>query len=268
MPPPKIRGVDLTSLWGRGLPFTAADGLPVFLYHKVGDYPPGAPVKSQYVAPGLFRTHLSFLWRNDYRAVSGDDVVRFVQGEGLPVERPLAITFDDGYDCLYNEAFPALQEFGFPAIIFVVAGRMGGVNDWEPQRTVIFEPMLTTSHVVEMARAGIEIGSHAMAHEHLPRLSDAELRATLRDSKRTLEDLTGRAVTAVSYPFGEHDERVRAAAAAAGYTSGYSTQRGVNHAGADPFLLKRVNVRRYAYLPFFSRKLRLAYLMSATSSRS
>jgi len=267
VPLPKTESVNLTSLWGGSLPFTAADGLPVLMYHKVADYPQGAPVKSHYVAPALFRTHLSFLWRNDYRAVDGTGVLGCTQGEVPAVGRPLAITFDDGYDCLYHEAFPVLQEFGFPAIVFVVSGRIGGVNDWELHHTMVFESMLTRPHIVEMARAGIEIGSHGMAHEHLLRLSDGKLRAALRDSKAALEDLTGRRVTALSYPFGEHDERVRAAAAEAGYTSGYSTQRGVNRAGTDPFLLKRINVRRYAYLPLFSRKLRLAYLMSPSPLR-
>jgi peptidoglycan/xylan/chitin deacetylase (PgdA/CDA1 family) len=259
--------VHLKPVWSRRLPFTGADGLPIFLYHKVGDYPQGAPVKAQYVAPALFRTHLSFLWRNGYRAVSGDHVARYVQGDALPVERPMAITFDDGYDCLYSEAFPALQEFGSPATVFVVAARIGGVNDWEPHRVLTYEPILTAAHIVEMVRAGIAIGSHGMLHEHMPRLSDAELRGTLRDSKALLEDLIGREVTAVAYPFGEHDERVRAMAAEAGYTTGYSTQRGVNRPGTDPFLFQRINVRRYAYLPLFARKLRLAYLIPPSTPR-
>lgn len=246
----------------RGRPFTAADGLPVLLYHKVGAYPAGAVMKAQYTSPALFQAHMAFLHRHGYRTLPPADVSRYVRGETLEVERPIAITFDDGYDCVYHHAFPALQRFGFGATIFMLAGAIGGVNDWEQRRTPAVEPMLSAKHIIEMAGAGIEIGSHAMAHQRLTRLSPAELRATLGDSKRTLEDLIGREVSAVAYPFGDHNQAVRAAAAEAGYSLGFSTERGVNRVGGDLFALKRINVRRYAFVPLLARKLRLAYLMS------
>lgn len=259
--------MDLISSFRRSRRFTAADGLPVFLYHKVGSYPLGAAIKAQYVAPALFRAHLAFLQRSGYRTVSWSEVLRYARGETLSVERPMAITFDDGYECVYRNAFPLLQSFGFEATVFVLAGSIGGVNDWEPQRGMAAEPMLGAEHVCEMSRGGIEIGSHTMGHQRLTRLSAAELRSTLRDSKHLLEDLTGREVSAVAYPYGDHDEPVRRAAAEAGYRVGCVTERGVNRAGADPFALRRINIRRYAYIPLFARKLRLAYLMPGPRSR-
>jgi peptidoglycan/xylan/chitin deacetylase (PgdA/CDA1 family) len=250
-----------------GLPFTAPDGLPILLYHKVGSYPAGAAIKAQYVSAALFRAHMAFLHRQGYHTVALADVLRYLRGETLGVKRPVVITFDDGYECVYHNALPVLRRLGFGATIFVVVGSVGGVNDWEAQRTLALEPMLTPQHIVEMAGAGIEIGSHCMAHQRLTRLPPAELRATLGDSKKWLEDLTGRQVSAVAYPFGDHNEAVRAAAAEAGYLLGCSTERGVNRVGTDPFALKRVNIRRYAFVPLFARKLRLAYLLSGPRAR-
>lgn len=258
--PPKTYGVDLTSRFRRGRAFSFADGLPVLLYHKVGRYPAGAPVKSQYVSPALFRAQMAFLHRSGYRAIGSAQVVRYAQGEALAVERPLAITFDDGYDCVYHHALPVLAEFGFTAILFMLAGSVGGVNDWEPN-LVTPEPMLTADHLAALSRAGVEIGSHGMTHQRLTRLPPAELRGALEDSRKKLEDLAGREVMALSYPYGEHNQGVRAATAEAGYDSGYGTERGVVRVGCDPFSLKRVNIRRYSFLPLFARKLRLAYLM-------
>jgi peptidoglycan/xylan/chitin deacetylase (PgdA/CDA1 family) len=252
--------VDLISPWRRGFAFTAADGLPVLLYHKVGRYPAGAPVKSHYVSPALFRAQMLFLHRAGYRAVGSAQVMRYAQGETLAVERPLAITFDDGYDCVYQHALPVLAEFGFTAIVFMLAASVGSVNDWEAN-LVTPEPMLTAEHLAELSRAGIEIGSHGMTHQHLARLAPAELRAALDGSKEKLEHLVGREVTALAYPYGEHSPGVRAAAAAAGYRSGFAAERGVVRAGCDPFSLRRINIRRYSFLPLFARKLRLAYLI-------
>lgn len=224
-------------------------------------------MKAQYVSLALFRAQMAFLHRHGYRTVPLADVLRYLGGETLNVERPVVITFDDGYDCVYHNAFPVLQRLGFGATIFVLVGSVGGVNDWEAQRTLAVEPMLSAEHIVEMASAGVEIGSHCMAHQRLTRLPPAELRATLGDSKQWLEDLMGREVSAVAYPFGDHNQAVRAAAAEAGYVLGCSTERGVNRAGADPFALKRVNIRRYTFVPLFARKLRLAYLASGPRAR-
>jgi len=229
------------------------------MYHKVGAYQPGAAIKAHYVPPALFRSHLSFLAAAGYRAVGVSDITRYLAGERLAVERPIAITFDDGYDCVYTQAFPALQEFGFRAIVFVLAGHIGGVNDWEAQRAMVAEPMLTSEHMAEMACAGVEFGSHGIQHRRMTRLEPAQLRDDLLTSKRILEDLTGRPVTAVAYPHGDHNDRVRTLAAETGYAAGCTVERGVNRPGADPFALKRINIRRYNYLPLFRLKLRRAY---------
>lgn len=254
--------MDLTSLWSGGLSFTAADGLPVLLYHKIGAYRQGAAMKAQYVSPALFRAQMSLLCRSGYRSVGLDDVLRYLQGGPLDVQPPIAVTFDDGYDCLYRHAFPALQEFGFTALVFVVAGRIGGTNDWEMPRAKAPEPMLTRGHLDEMAHAGLEIGSHGVTHPAMTQLTDRALRREFADSKRILEDVTGREVRALAYPFGDYDPRVRDAAAEAGYVIGFTTKRGVNRVGTDPLTLRRVNIRRYTYAPLFARKLRRAYSMT------
>lgn len=255
--------MELLSRLLRSRQHDAADGLPVLLYHKIAEYAPGAAVKSHYVSPALFRAHMAFLHRGGYRTVGVGEILRYMRGEAVDVERPIAITFDDGYDCVCHNALPALREFGFEAIVFVLAGFIGGVNDWEPERPAVVEPMLTAEHVVEMTAAGVEFGSHAMTHTRLSQLGDSDLRGEMADSKRVLQDIIGREVTAVSYPFGDQDDRVRAFAAQAGYTAGFTVERGVNRAGGDPFAIKRLNIRRHNYVPLFARKLRRAYANAA-----
>jgi peptidoglycan/xylan/chitin deacetylase (PgdA/CDA1 family) len=72
----------------------------------------------------------------------------------------------------------------------------------------------------ELAEAGWEIGSHTCTHPHLDRVSDdAQLRAELVESKATVEERLGRDCATLAYPYGEYDERVIAAAEAAGYAA-------------------------------------------------
>jgi peptidoglycan/xylan/chitin deacetylase (PgdA/CDA1 family) len=94
---------------------------------------------------------------------------------------------------------------------------------------------------------GLDVGSHGVTHAHLPRLSDEELRGELVESKQQIEDELGRPCSDFAYPYGEHDERVRAAVRAAGYDRGY----GLIDDGSEQYALRRVDLYR-RHTPFRS----------------
>ena len=74
----------------------------------------------------------------------------------------------------------------------------------------------------ELVERGVEVGSHTVSHPHLVELADEELERELVDSRRQLEDELGRPCRYFSYPYGEQDARVRAAARAAGYEAAFA----------------------------------------------
>ena len=94
----------------------------------------------------------------------------------------------------------------------------------------------------ELAGRGVEVGSHTASHPHLPALSDAELAEELRASKERLEHELGRPCTVLAYPFGDCDDRVRAAARAAGYETAFGLPG--DPTGRDPYDVFRVGVWR------------------------
>lgn len=108
---------------------------------------------------------------------------------------------------------------------------------------------LTWEQVQEMGRAGIEFGSHAVSHPILSMLDDAQLHFELGESKRVIEQKTGRAAPILAYPIGEDyafNQRVIAAARACGYRLGVSYLRGGNSLSTlEPFSIKRRRVERY-----------------------
>jgi peptidoglycan/xylan/chitin deacetylase (PgdA/CDA1 family) len=87
---------------------------------------------------------------------------------------------------------------------------------------------------------GVVVGSHGVTHAHLPRLSDEELRRELVESKQEIEDELRRPCPDFAYPYGEHDERVRAAVRAAGYERAY----GLVDDGREPYALRRIDLYR------------------------
>ena len=152
-------------------------------------------------------------------------------------------TFDDAFRNAAN-VFPALRQLGVTVQVFVCTrfAREGAPlsipelagDDPEQLATMTWDEL--RGH----AERGIEVGSHTVSHAHLTRLSDAELRHELEDSRREIEAELGGTCGELAYPYGEHDGRVRAAAQAAGYSRAYAL-RGRN---ADPYSSPRVDLYR------------------------
>jgi peptidoglycan/xylan/chitin deacetylase (PgdA/CDA1 family) len=99
---------------------------------------------------------------------------------------------------------------------------------------------MTWDQLRSLADNGVEIGSHGVSHAHLPTLSDDELRRELTESKEAIESEFGRPCTEIAYPYGEHDERVRAFARRAGYVRAY----GLRGRTGDPYAAPRLDLYR------------------------
>jgi peptidoglycan/xylan/chitin deacetylase (PgdA/CDA1 family) len=120
---------------------------------------------------------------------------------------------------------------------------------------------LTWDQVREMARGGIEFGSHAASHPILTMLDDATLQRELEGSRRVIQRETGQAVETVAYPVGKkfaYDDRVIRMARSCGYRLGVSYVVGVNRFDRlDDFGLKRLHVERYVTYRCFKAMLSL-----------
>jgi peptidoglycan/xylan/chitin deacetylase (PgdA/CDA1 family) len=135
--------------------------------------------------------------------------------------------------------FPELLRLGIPVQVFVCTGyARDGAPMSIPELAGDDPEQLATMTWDELR--DVDVGSHGVMHAHLTRLSDEELRRELGDSKQQIEDELGRACPDFAYPYGEHDERVRAAVRAAGYERAY----GLVADGRDQYSLRRVDLYR------------------------
>jgi len=156
-------------------------------------------------------------------AQAARDSVNGRRAEWDPARGPVAVTFDDGYDSVYTDAFPELETRRIPATVFAVVGAIGGHNTWDVRLSLKRARHLSWTQVEELARLGIEFGSHGLTHRDLTALGEDALREELVVSKRTLEEHTGKRVEAIAYPFGKCDRRVIASALEAGYNFGFTS---------------------------------------------
>lgn len=229
----------------------------VLLYHRLGAPKLSSLVAGQYVHPSLFRSELKYLAARGWKSV-GLDTISERCSEGICPQNEFCMTFDDGYLSVYEHAYPALVERNMTAVVYVVAGSIGGINDWDRRAGDQLEKMMSAEQVREMAESGIEIGSHTMTHPRLTLISDDQLRQEMVDSKAKLEDVIGKEVTSFSYPYGDMDARVVEAAVAAGYSNAVSTKLGIVVDGTSVFEIPRVNVRWNAIGLLLMRKINRA----------
>lgn len=143
----------------------------------------------------------------------------------------VVLTYDDGFEDFYDNAFPALQARGMKATIFPIAAYVGKDSSWD-----VFgrRPHLSKDQLRAIAEAGHEIGSHTLTHPDLTLLSDDDLTRELADSRALLEDTTGMPVTSLSFPLGSWNQRVWRAAVRCGYTT--ATAYRFHHRARPPIL--------------------------------
>ena len=226
-------GVSLRWTWWR----PTRKGPPILMYHEVGAHKPGSKLNVWRVEEKDFEAQLDLLSKRGYRGVS----LRALMENSSEEHKRAAITFDDGYEGVLTRALPLLKARGFSATVFVVAGKLGGTNDWDGETPG--DALLTGDGVRALHAAGIEIGSHGATHRALPELSDADLEAEVKGSKETLERVLGAPVTSFCYPYGACDDRAAAAVKNAGYRAATVIRGGIQDDFSDAFRLKRVAVR-------------------------
>lgn len=214
-------------------------GRPILMYHHVGKRPSGARLKGLYVSPNLFNQQLAELKAAGFSTPPFAQVTCQKQTSTWEIY----LTFDDGFCDVVENALPVLQEYGYRAMMFLVAGLLGQTNEWQQLQGDVTQQLVDVVQVREWLAAGNEIGSHTLTHPHLTHLSTSEAREEIKASKKKLEDIFGYPVDHFCYPYGDWNERVRDLVAEAGYTTACTTDFGVNDAQVHPLVLKRVTAR-------------------------
>jgi len=178
---------------------------PILLYHRMEIPPaPNSIAARYYAAPADFRWQMQALKDWGYTTIPMSLLVEAImKGSPLP-PRPVVISFDDGYETVYQNAFPIMKEMGFTGIMYLV-GTYVGANGY-----------MDASQVKEMTTVGWEVGSHSMTHPHLPTVED-QIGYEAGHSKTFLESKIGVNVETFAYPYGEIDEFVVGKVAEYGY---------------------------------------------------
>ncbi|HBQ63436.1 MAG TPA: hypothetical protein DD727_00615 [Clostridiales bacterium] len=169
-------------------PLTIRQGkaIPILYYHGISDTTYG--LEEMFVRPAEFEEQMKYLHDHGYTPITFDDF----EMKAARLEKPVVITFDDGYrDNLIN-AYPILSRYGFPAVIFLCTDFIGGGS------------ILTVQDIKQMTGL-ISFQSHTLDHGSLTALSPEEAERQLKQSQSILRELTGQPVNAIAYPTGYYN---------------------------------------------------------------
>ena len=222
--------------------------VPVLMYHEIAD---ASETDSRLaVSPAAFAAQLGYLRAAGFSAITAAELLGGAAGRtGPPPDRPVVLTFDDGYADFHSRALPLLHRHGFTATLFVTTGWTQDAD----MRSAAAGRMLNWDQITEAAAAGVEIAAHTRRHPPLDQLPRPLVREELCTSKQWLEERLGLPVPGLAYPFGYSSAGVRGQAREAGYGYACSVDNRTAGPASDLFELPRLTVRRATTIAAFRR---------------
>ena len=216
--------------------FANGKAVPILMYHNIND---NYSIENSNVeiSNATFKEHMEAIRDTGYSTITFTEYINYCNGKGSLPEKPILLTFDDGYLNNYTNAFPILKEMNMKATIFIVTGRMG-------MQGGVTYPHFTWEQAKEMENSGIiDIQCHTTYHNDLSVISDDDLVFELRKSRFMIYKYLGKKVEVLAYPYGNYDDGVKKAAEKAGYKACVQIKLGlpgVNRKGEDLYALKRI----------------------------
>lgn len=203
------------------------NAVPVLMYHSIsdkGDNPYIIPVKQ-------FKEEMEYLKDNGYTTINLEDLYLYINNKIKLGPKTVVITFDDGYEDNFINAYPILKECGFKATIFVVTSYL--------DKGTLF---LNTKDLNLLQSGGVDIESHTYNHDYLSKLTYEEQLKSLKKSKEEIEKKLNKKVNFLAYPFGAFNEDTIKAAKESGYKLAFTINGGWVDSGANAYKLNRVYV--------------------------
>lgn len=220
--------------------WTVPEGIsvPALMYHGVGDDTWTTPLL--FVRANDLEEQLQWLLEQGYTPIWFSDLKHADQ-----IQKPILLTFDDGWSDNYTELFPLLQKYRIKATFFVIVGNIGKNQH-----------AMNAQQLRELNESGlVSLQCHSLYHPDLNTLSREEQNRELTWSKVELMKLTGRIPYVIAYPRGlENADTLSICRREYRFGVKMGGERYVT--GDDPLLIHRIAVPRDMPLEDFIARLK------------
>jgi len=237
-------------------------GIPILMYHSISDdLQPGVhPYFRTTTSPSTFRRHMAFLKRNGYSVLTLKEAVGLLNSGYGNNQKIAVLTFDDGYEDFYTEAFPTLKAHGYSCNVFLPTAYVDN-QDWAFKG----KRCLSWDKVKELHSDGIAFGSHTVSHPKMATLAVDDIRKELELSKERIEIQLCTSTESFSYPFAFPEQNIafvdtlKQLLYNIGYRYGVTTKIGLFDGSDNQLFLRRIPVNELDDLDLFKAKLCGAY---------
>jgi len=216
----------MLAYWYFGSEHYEVTGIPILNYHEVDN----TFHTCLTMTPHDFSQQMQYLKDQGYHTITPAQLNDYLtKGTALP-DKPVMITFDDGYVDNYTDAYPILKKYDMTGTIFIITSLVGkpGYLSW--------------AQIKKMDKDNMAFGSHTITHRPLSELDENTVRQELTTSKQQIETQLGHSIHFIAYPEGKYNTMVERETKAAGYAGAFTVNAGRLHAGDDPYALNRVAI--------------------------
>lgn len=226
-----VKSINNTSVY-----FDRYRTLPILCYHQFTQKTPAHKLELRATD---FEAQLRYLRDEGYQTLSFAEIAEIYRNQKPLPDKAVVLTIDDGYDSVYDEAWPLLKKYGLKATLFIYTDFVGA------------GAALTWDELREMRASGlIEIESHGKSHASLAPLPEDDdqaayelrLAAELSASEATFMAKLGDSPKFLSYPYGNSSRTIASMLKDNGYLLAATVTRGPNSSFVDPFLLHRTMI--------------------------
>jgi len=184
------------------------------------------------VAPENFSRQIKYLNRAGYSVIPLDELIQGIKNRKKFPLKTVVITFDDGFEDNYLNAFPVLARYKMPAIIFIMTDYVGKKEGY-----------LTWDQIRVMMNNGIDFGGHPRTGQYLPSIkTEKELFFEIAGCKSDIESNIGKEVKYFCYPIGGFNNEVKKVVKESGFKGACTTNRGFDKLNKDVYELNRIKI--------------------------
>ncbi len=210
---------------------SASFRIPILMYHYVEYVTDTRDTirKSLALTPYVFDKQVETLQNAGYTFMTTKDLADVLDGKTTLPEKPVILTFDDGYRDFYTDVFPLLKKHKVKAVAYIVPGFLDKLN------------YMFTPQVEEVAKSGlVEIAAHTVHHVWLKGMTKERAEFEITESKKMLEESLHISIVSFAYPYGAFDQQAADIVKKAGFKTAVSTVPGIMDFEQNRFFLYRL----------------------------
>ena len=197
--------------------------IPIFMYHYIRELnDPNDKIGTNLsISPEKFAGQLDLIKAKGYTTITFKDIA-----DGNIPDKPVILTFDDGYEDFYTNAYPELRKRGMKAVSYIITGNIKK------------DGYMSAEEINKISNDGVEIGSHTVSHPDMSKVTTARAEMEARESKRILGEITERPIISLCYPSGKYNSETEKIIKDYGYSYAVTTNSGIT-SFTNPFALNR-----------------------------